>query len=795
MNASDRKSTEVNATAGAGVELLSHYQPTLRLGEHLAQVEAAADFLLAGHSPQTRQRRQETGQLLRVLVRCHDLGKGSPAFQRYIRDPPGYRGDPHAKEHSALSAALALLWARREKWPVLPALALAQAVAGHHGGFASLARLQERLRLDDDDLLVEQWQGLDRAALTPVTGLSLAGLEDDFEAGRRWLFNRQAVEDVLQALPLDEAVRFRVWSQFLFSLLLEADKAFLALREESLQIYLREQRPVLAPAWVERHLAGLPVTPLNPLRQQIRERLLEATQDEAPCSTLTLPTGVGKTLLAASWALRLREQLAGTADGIPPRIIIVLPYLSIIDQTEQEYRKLFGLDREGQAQSEWLMASHSLAQPQYELEGAALGQRYSAFFLDTWRSEVILTTFDQLLLALFSGRSRHLMRFHALLDALIILDEVQALPCKLWDLVDHSLRALTEEGRSRILLMSATQPALLTGARELAGNPEQVADIFSRFDRYRMTLRHRTDQDLDDFIAALLPRLADWVAAGQRVLLTLNTRASARLLWRAVQAELETVAVHLISADVTPRDRLAKIALIKTGQPCVVVSTQTVEAGVDIDLDVTLRDFAPLDALVQVAGRCNRNNRLGRQGGIVEVVSLRSAGGRKYAEMVYDRILLDATRQVLDGLETVAEEQVLALSRRYFALLRERKDLGQDLTEAFARWGELADIQRLLRDTPGKQIAFLVLTEEEQALRVGLEQALAVADPWERRAALKQLAAALQQRTVSVYARSDLHPEEFAEALGPFWLLRPGYYEAESGLDLQLDEDNPVCIF
>lgn len=783
--------------SGTDPPLLSHSAPTLLLKEHVAQVEAAAAHLFDGHSPRARSTRPETAEVLCTMVRGHDLGKGSPAFQAYIRDPVSYRGDPRAKEHSALSAALAVLWARRAAWPALRVLALAQAIAGHHAGFAPLEHLRERLRPDDDDLLVEQWAGLDLARLAAATGLDVAGIAEDFAAAGRWLFRRVRADECLEALSLAEAVRFRLWTQFLFSLLLEADKAFLALHEEDLRLYLREERPVLDAALVDRHLVTLPSTPLDGLRSAVRARVLARFPEDVPCATLTLPTGVGKTLLAASWALEARARMARS--GSPPRIIVVLPYLSIIDQTEQEYRRLFGLTPEGAAQTEWVMASHSLSARHYELEGQGLSDTYADFFIDTWRSEVVLTTFDQLLLALFSPKTRHLMRCHALLDALVILDEVQTLPTRLWHLVDHALRALTEEGSSRVLMMSATQPALLSGARELAGDPAEVAEVFACFRRYAIRLRHRADLDLAGFIDELRERLPGWRAAGRRVLVTVNTRACARAVWDALFAEVEgdsAWTVHLISADVTPRDRLRKIDAVKSGRPCVVVSTQTVEAGVDIDMEVTIRDFAPLDALVQVAGRCNRNNRLGDHGGAVEVVALRDGRGRSYAGMVYDPILLDVTREVLSSRDALGEEDVLDLSRRYFDLLKARRNTGADLTEAFARWRELPDVHALLRGAGREQIAFLVLYGNEgERLRGDLRSALAEPDPWARRRALRRLAPALAGRTVSVYARRDLHPETYADPLGPFWDLHTGYYSPERGLDLRLDDDEPVCIF
>lgn len=780
-----------------GSILLSHYQPTLRLRQHVAQVRAAIQHLFAGHSPRTRERRAETAAILAALPPAHDLGKGGRAFQMYIRDPKGYRGDSHAKEHSALSAGLALLWAKDQAWDTLPALTLAQIIAGHHAGFATLDNLENRLRLDDGDTLLEQWAGFDRQALEAATGLTLAATDGEFEDARRWLFRRQRVADRLHALSLAEAIRFRLWTQFLFSLLLEADKAFLALHEEDLRLYFQQRRPRLSPECVNDRLAQLPDTPLNALRKALRIQIAAGAAEDNPCCTLTLPTGTGKTLLAATWALTQREKLA--LEGPPPRIIIALPFLSIVDQTELEYRKLLGLNPADTSQTERLLASHSLSHREYELEGTTLGSAYTRFFLDTWHAEVIVTTFDQLLLALFSPATRHQMRFHVLMDALIVLDEVQTLPCKLWDLVNQGLRALTEEGNSRILLMSATQPALLTGARELAGDEIQVSKIFRNFKRYRLIFNHRESQEIDSFIAAQAPRLMDFQVRRQRVLLTLNTRACARKVWRAVTERQPDIPVWLISADVTPRDRLEKILAIKNLHPnkaCVVVSTQTIEAGVDIDMDIVIRDFAPVDALIQIAGRCNRHNRLGDNGGQVEIVSLCTSRRRCYADMIYDSVLLDISREALaEFSDTVGEETVLTLSRRYFQLIKARKDIGADLTDAFARWTEIPSIQKMLRgDT--KEVSFLVLAEDEVWLRDSLEQALRVKDRWERREALRALGADVQQRTVTFYARHGFHPEDYADTLGPFYLLRPGYYQSDSGLDLGLDDDDPAtCIF
>jgi len=513
-----------------------------------------------------------------------------------------------------------------------------------------------------------------------------------------------------------------------------------------------------------------------------------------------LPTGAGKTLLAARWALMTRQAMQAQT-GIRPKIIFSLPYLSIADQTEKIIRQLLDV-KTTDANTEMLMASHSVSDRSFELDGELQGEKFAEFFINTWRSEVIVTTFDQLLFALFSEKTRHLMRFHHLTDAVIILDEVQTLPIKLWDVINRTLQILAEQGNTRILMMSATQPKFLAPAQELAGTPEQVVTVFAHCRRYQIHLNHQHPQKMDDFIDDLVGRVADWLAEKKRVMITLNTRSSAkRVFQRLREAFGEQVPIHLISADVTPRDRLDKIEAIKAmgdNDPCLVVSTQTVEAGVDIDMDVVIRDFAPLDKLVQIAGRCNRNNKCGQHGGYIEIVKLMSPKDKEYSKMIYDNELLTATGEILGKRPMLVEEEILGISDHYFELLHQRvMKVGEKLTQQYVYWQEWErSIRGWLREKQGEQIQFIVLQGESgRKLRLEIETALKLDDRWERRRALQNLAGRVNECVVSVYDRPGFHPDEYAEKVGYFWFLKENYYTSTEGLDLKLDEEDPAaCI-
>jgi len=349
-------------------------------------------------------------------------------------------------------------------------------------------------------------------------------------------------------------------------------------------------------------------------------------------------------------------------------------------------------------------------------------------------------------------------------------------------------------------MMSATQPAILQDTRELVGDNEEVTEIFGRFKRYRIVLRHKQPMELSSFIDKLRGRVSEWAAKGERVLITLNTRASCRAVYDKLCEDLKGtgMASYLLSADLSPFDRLQKIDSIKSGCPCLVVSTQTVEAGVDIDMDVVIRDFAPMDSIIQIAGRCNRNNRKGDHGGLVEVVMLQSNKGKNYMDMIYDPILLNITMEVFEGHEKIGEEDVLSLSQRYFSLLKMRRNIGKEITRAFARWEEFPDIRSLFRGDATEQVSFITKSDSDPRADHWLNklrEALTIEDRWDRRSALRRLAGKLQKRTVTVYVRQDMFPEDYAEPVGPFWLLKDGYYSSSRGIDLKLDEENPVCIF
>jgi CRISPR-associated endonuclease/helicase Cas3 len=777
-------------------ELRSH--PHLTLAEHLAQIRAAAHAIWRRHSRTLRRVTADAVQWFEDGVNWHDAGKASPAFQQYIADPLKYRGSRKSKAHTPLSTVCALHHAQVEGWDWRRALATALLAAGHHSEFKTLADL-DNAYCSMQDVIDDQIRLLDWAALNRAIGVNLLPPADGMSGEDLCVKASDYLDELgeqLHCLELADAVLFRLLCQLAFSVLLEADKAFLALAEKDRMMYVTPRQAALQPTLVDRFLADKPPAAINPLRTEARQEMyagLAACGDHR-IQTMTLPTGVGKTLLAASWTLTLRERIT-REEGQPPLVLIVLPYLAVIEQTASEYEKVFA----DHVQPGELISYHSLSDRTYAPD---LEDTSQDFFLDTWQSDIVVTTFDQFLFALLSPKARHQMRFHNLADSLIVLDEVQAFPCVLWEPLRLALDALTKLGTTRVLAMSATQPGFLAAPHELAAPYELIAsceDFFRQMRRYRIVLRHQIPMKLSMFIEECRGRLSQW--QGQRVMLTLNTRRSARRVRDELAKNLPPgMMLEFLSADVTPKDRLAAIERIKefakTNQPCLVVSTQCVEAGVDLDMDFIIRDFGPLDSLIQIAGRCNRHGM--RKRGIIEIVLLQEdENDRTFESYIYDKIQIQATRQILGDKEAICEEDVFPLTRAYFEQLADGKDTGAEELKRWSRWEEMTErVRNLLRGPERPQTSFLVV-ENDSRLPNDLDVALNE-DDWARRRALRKLAPRIAQNTVRVFTSNQLTPNLYGDPFPPkaakdeewFWLLRPGYYCPERGLDLGVRSDD-----
>lgn len=750
----------------------SHATPKRRhLKQHVAEVRAAAEAIAVAQGDVAWR---ATGDaLLDALPWLHDLGKASAAFQSYIAAPDRWRGDPKEKGHTLPSLVLTAAWCASKGLDPMATVSLALGVRGHHGAQPHDDDTLYKPLMDDEkaEVLVAQLPTIDRGALAAEGVTEVPAVDNPEALLTRAFATLRGALDAWRERPLAAMIAARVIARAAYSVLLEADKVFLAVETAVVLRYLHRERLPFPASLVDDRCARLTATPMDALRARAREAALagyEATRGDG-LLTLTLPTGAGKTLLAARWALAERER--AVAEGRKaPTVIVALPMLSIVEQTERVWRETL---RVGPDDGDALMPYHSLSERVYDPE---FERATEDFYLDTWRSEVVVTTFDQLLLALYSDKARHALRYHRLLHARIVLDEAQYVPPVLWAAVSAGLRALTEQGDTRVLAMSATPSPLLDGAVEVLRDPEA---LYAGLRRYELHLKHEAVTDFEAFVGELIETCRARLAAGEGTLVTLNVRATARATWERLRAAGLNPA--MLSGDMTPAHRLAVIAAVREGGARVVVSTQCVEAGVDLDFHHVVRDLAPLDALVQIAGRCNRHG-LRETPGTVTVVHLRGASGRDDADDVYDKVALQCTEQALAERTVIAEAEVLTLCRSWYELLAGRKYKGGDLVAKWAKIEATPDVQRLLRGEDTRET--LVVTERDPGIAAALAAAMAVSDRWERRAALRALAPRVARESVAVSERVKKRlTTRPLDAMKVHTELAAGQYDAVCGVD------------
>lgn len=733
-------------------ELYSH--PGRPLEEHLTGTARIAREL-AEEKSFSRLAGLPLSPLAATAALCHDVGKATAYFQKYLAAPEGEKEKLRARpetRHGLLSAVCSYFATeevlRRQGDPESEEGALAPF-------FAFMVTKKHHGNLDDvltEVVLPEKKQSILLAQVESIDGDKLARLNEELQkAGlpvelskdtlRQWVQKipavLKAVKRKLRKLKRNQNLQVFLLVNILYSIMLDADKidAVLGLPPGRKDIPLDSKI-------VDNYKAGLnfDVTWLNSLREKAYRETLNRKIDPAQrIFSLNLPTGLGKTLTVLAFAFKLKSMIKDQA-GFSPRLIYSLPFLSIIDQNAIEFEKV--LESAGiLVDSHLLLKHHHLAELYYQKDQDEFEPDQAKILIEGWNAEIIITTFVQLFHTMFSHRNSALRKFHRLADSIIILDEVQSLPAKYWLLVQKFLEAITGELNCRIIFVTATQPHIFPG-----GETIPLVDKEKYFAQMaRVTVKPHLEENisLEELAAGVNP------ASGKSHLFIMNTISAARELYQLLVEKTGREDLIYLSTHVVPRERQERIALLREGKGGICVTTQLVEAGVDIDFDVVYRDLAPLDCINQAAGRCNRHG-LGE--GEVHVISLADERGRTYSSYVYDPLLLEITRQILSREKRIKEGDFLRLIEDYYAEIARKKsgDESREVLEALYRLRyqsdsavSVADFRLIEYDYP-KLDTFIELDERAQRT-------------WQRYTEIKEIKNLFDRRLAFAAIKSDFY--------------------------------------
>ena len=512
----------------------------------------------------------------KILGRCHDLGKSSVAFQQRIRQSQGE--DAGAERVGRVDHATfgARCCAEQPGGPI--GELLAYCIAGHHTGLpnavaedASAERSALRFRLDPNRYAIPN-------AAQPVS---------DYPALK------------LPFIPERNTQAFSLafFTRMLFSCLIDADRtcteAFCDPEKAARRATYRPTLPELRQQ-LEAYLATLQAeaeaTPVNRIRCQVLNRCLAVADQPPGFFSLQVPTGGGKTLSSLAFALR-------HAANRCHRVIVAIPFTSIIEQTADVYRRALGsLAEDG------LLEHHSNVLP-------AQATRAQEMAAENWDAPLVITTNVQLFESLFSAGTTPCRKLHRVAGSVIILDEAQTLPVELLLPTLNALRELVAHYGCSVVLCTATQPALGKRAEfpyGLANVRPIVADPAPLFAGLRRVEVRRAGKLTDE-------ELAQKLAGEPKALTIVNTRPHAANLYSKLRELADPESCFHLSTLMCGAHRRKVLEQIrkqvKSG-PCRVVSTQLIEAGVDLDFPVVYRAEAGFDAIAQAAGRCNREGNL-----------------------------------------------------------------------------------------------------------------------------------------------------------------------------------------
>lgn len=347
-------------------------------------------------------------------------------------------------------------------------------------------------------------------------------------------------------------------------------------------------------ARVNAHIAAFPQEkPIQIARRAFSDRCAEAAENEPGLYRLDLPTGGGKTLAALRFAVLHAEK------NKLRRVFYVAPFLSIIEQNADAIRSAVG-------NSIPVLEHHSnLVQEESTPEEAA----HTEYMQETWDAPMIITTFVQLLNTLFSGKMSSVRRFHSLCESVIIIDEVQSLPPRMLSMFNCAINFLVKCCRATVVLCSATQPAFEKADRKMLPREPLISDAM--FKQYAPLFQRTTIQDAGSFSMMKLAELAlETLESTNSLLVVCNTKREAADLFHALADTTDAKLFHLSAGMCVDHRKQVLVemkAALEHEEKLICVSTQFIEAGVDISFGSVIRLAAGLDSIVQAAGRCNRH--------------------------------------------------------------------------------------------------------------------------------------------------------------------------------------------
>lgn len=507
----------------------------------------------------------------------HDLGKYQDEFQEML-ETVSCGGTKKKVQHACFGSVYGFL---NKCYPI------SVAIAGHHAGMPNVSKIKD---------YVEKYQNK---------------VKELIEIAKQEI---PALKEQLPQIELRDKSKFldiELYTRMLFSCLVDADCTDTAGYSDINKKLNAELLYNKLMNYISEKALQVEDGPVKKSRNEVLEQCIKAAKVDKKLFSLTVPTGGGKTFASMAFALK-----KACLDPNIKRIFVVLPYLSIIEQNAKVYKNSLG--------AEYVIEHHSGITNEQQInteldEDYNIQKKRIDLAVENWDAPIIITTSVRFFESLFSNRPRDLRRMHNIANSVVILDEVQTIPRNLMSPITSMLKDLSDKWGTTFVFCTATQPAFERNSgdfddhrwkpntlHEIIDNP---TELFKTLERTYVIWPKKGEK-------LTWEEVADQLVNEKRALCVVNIKKHAKTLYQILKDRGITYVKHL-STNMCAAHRLKVINEIKDNQdqPCILISTQLIEAGVDLDFPVVYRAMAPLDSIVQAAGRCDREGKATKANG------------------------------------------------------------------------------------------------------------------------------------------------------------------------------------
>nr|WP_321330373.1 CRISPR-associated helicase Cas3' [uncultured Ilyobacter sp.] len=637
-----------------------------KLKDHLEEVEERTKNIFYKNTGFSIQN-EEISKIIQIIGKYHDFGKYTEYFQKYLL---GETKSSDNTNHANLSGVFSYNHFENVKNERLRYL-IYYIIKYHHS----------KLKSPLNDMLFDFNSNEKYMRLFNTWGKNLlqnkSKIEEEVMINFKendFILNDKLLRRNAKKIVKESNIENYYLVNYLFSILINSDK----IKSSETEIYENNEINLkIVDNFLQKNLSV--DEQKNKVRETIKKNILLNRQENL--FTITAPTGVGKTLSSLDAAIELREEIF-REKGYLPKIIYCLPFINIIDQTVDIFENVF------KNENIKIIKHHQYtdifekndSKEKYEVQKLKMQ-------LETWQGDIVVTTFIQFFHTLIGNKNSLLKKFCEYAGSIIILDEIQSINPKYWRLIGAVLYYLGKYLDSKIILMTATQPAIFDnidklGIREKINKIELLDDnkkYYSKLERTKLVPCFENKIDSNEFID-LFSREYE---VGKSALIVVNTIKRANELFDKIRNMFKSkdeISCFCLSTSLIPKHRkilIKKIkSLLKKNRSVIVISTQCIEAGVDLDFDIGFRDVAPLDSIIQVAGRINRNDDKKKKNSPLYIVHLKND-----SSLVYGSVIPKVTKNILENKKEIFEKNYKEIIDNYFFKLNKEIEIDLDASK------------------------------------------------------------------------------------------------------------------